>query len=113
MEFDPYGLSDFIIENKEENTSYLIAGNFEKDMRVKDWSDPYDSIWLKMISVVVYTIEVMASIVMFMFVRYETQGLAGHYRTIINQFLSYLYGVVSLPFLMKFKDFSKQLLLSM
>ena len=59
---------------------------------------PFDSIWLKMISVVVYTIEVMASMVMFMFVRYETQGLAGHYRTIINQFLSYLYGVVSLSF---------------
>ena len=88
---------DFI-KNKEENTSGLIFGKFEKETGVKDWGDPFDSIWLKMISIVVYTIEVMASMVMFMFVRYETQGLAGHYRTIINQFLSYLYGVVSLPF---------------
>jgi hypothetical protein len=80
------------------DASDLIFANFEKDTGVKNWGDPFDSIWLKMISVVVYTIEVMASMVMFMFVRYETQGLAGHYRTIINQFLSYLYGVVSLSF---------------
>ena len=101
---------DFI-KNKEENTSDLIFGNFEKDTGVKDWGDPYDSIWLKMISVVVYTIEVMASMVMFAFVRYETQGLAGHYRTIINQFLSYLYGVVSLLIhkFSKFKYFSRHL----
>ena len=87
-----------LINNKEVNNSDLISVNFEENTGVKDWGDPYDSIWLKMISIFVYTIEVMASMVMFMFVRYETQGLAGHYRTIINQFLSYLYGVVSLPF---------------
>ena len=95
MKLDSYGLSDFI-KNKEENTSDLIFGNFEKDTGVKDWSDPFNSIWLKITSIIVYTIEVMASMVMFLFVRYETQGLAGHYRTIINQFLSYLYGVVSI-----------------
>ena len=94
MELDSYSLSYFI-KKKKEDSSGLIFGNFEKDTGIKDWSDPYDSIWLKLISIVVYTIEVMASIVMFAFVRYETQGLAGHYRTIINQFLSYLYGVVS------------------
>ena len=57
--------------------------------------DPYDSIWLKLLSILVYFIEVIASIVMLAFVSYETQGLAGHYRTLINQLLSYLYGAVS------------------
>ena len=37
----------------------------------------------------------MASLVMLAFVAFETQGFAGHYRTLINQLLSYLYGGVS------------------
>ena len=57
--------------------------------------DPYDSIWLKLLTILVYFIEVVASIVMLAFVSYEAQGLAGHYRTLINQLLSYLYGGVS------------------
>ena len=57
--------------------------------------DPYHSIWLKLLTILVYFIEVIASIVMLAFVSYETQGLAGHYRTLINQLLSYLYGGVS------------------
>ena len=57
--------------------------------------DPYDSIWLKLTTILVYGVEVMASIVMVGFVSFETQGLAGHYRTLINQLLSYLYGGVS------------------
>ena len=56
--------------------------------------DPYDSIWLKLTTILVYCVEVMASIVMVAFVAFETQGFAGHYRTLINQLLSYLYGGV-------------------
>ena len=80
------------------NISDLISSNFKSDIEVNDWKDPFDSVWLKLITVFVYILEVAASMVMFTFVRYETQGYAGHYRTIINQFLSYLYGVVSIPF---------------
>ncbi len=58
--------------------------------------DLYDSIWLKLITVLVYIVEVIASMVMVAFVMFETQGYAGHYRTLINQLLSYLYGGVSI-----------------
>ena len=58
--------------------------------------DPYDSIWLKLTTILVYCVEVMASIVMVAFVAFETQGFAGHFRTLINQLLSYLYGGVSI-----------------
>ena len=58
--------------------------------------DLYDSIWLKLITVLVYIVEVIASMVMVAFVMFETQGYAGHYRTLINQLLSYLYGAVSI-----------------
>ena len=58
--------------------------------------DLYDSIWLKLITILVYIVEVIASTVMVAFVTFETQGYAGHYRTLINQLLSYLYGGVSI-----------------
>ena len=61
----------------------------------KSLVDPYDSTWLKLITILVYVVEVIASMVMVAFVAFETQGLAGHYRTLINQLLSYLYGGVS------------------
>ena len=61
----------------------------------KSLVDPYDSTWLKFITILVYVVEVIASMVMVAFVAFETQGLAGHYRTLINQLLSYLYGGVS------------------
>ena len=61
----------------------------------KSLVDPYDSTWLKIITILVYVVEVIASMVMVAFVAFETQGLAGHYRTLINQLLSYLYGGVS------------------
>ena len=61
----------------------------------KSLVDPYDSTWLKLTTILVYVVEVLASMVMVAFVAFETQGLAGHYRTLINQLLSYLYGGVS------------------
>ena len=57
--------------------------------------DPFDSIWLKLFTILVYIVEVIASIVMLAFVAYEVKGLAGHFRTLINHLLSYLYGGVS------------------
>ena len=64
-----------------------------------DWIDPYDSIWLKLLSVIIYATEIFESIVMVSFVNFETAGLFGHYRTLSNQLLSHLYGGVSIYFL--------------
>ena len=75
---------------------------FEKDTNLtnselnNDWIDPYDSICLKLLSVIIYATEIFESIVMVTFVNYETAGLFGHYRTLINQLLSHLYGGVSI-----------------
>ena len=77
-------------------TEAVIFGNFERNEKeVIKFVDPYDSIGLKVATIAVYGIEIISSIVMITFVVYETQGLAGHYRTLINQLLSYLYGAVS------------------
>ena len=75
---------------------------FEKDNNLtktefnNDWIDPYDSIWLKLLTVTLYTIEIFESLIMITFVNYETAGYFGHYRTLINQLLSHLYGGVSI-----------------
>ena len=73
-----------------ENHTNLTKSEFNND-----WIDPYDSIWLKLVSVNIYAMEIFESIVMVAFVNYETAGLFGHYRTLINQLLSHLYGGVS------------------
>ena len=80
----------------------LVQVWFEKDTNVtksefnNDWIDPYDSIWLKWLTVILYAIEIFASLVMMTFVNYESAGYFGHYRTLINQLLSHLYGGVSI-----------------
>ena len=75
-----------------------LRSNFRDpfSLEIDIYLDPYDSIWLKLATISVYCVEVMASIVMVAFVAFETQGFAGHYRTLINQLLSYLYGGVSI-----------------
>ena len=78
------------VENPLRN-SFKDPFSFEIDIPL----DPYDSIWLKLTTILVYCVEVMASIVMVAFVAFETQGFAGHFRTLINQLLSYLYGAVN------------------
>ena len=62
---------------------------------IVEWVDPFDSIFLKLLTVIVYIIEILASTVLLTFVIYETRGYAGHYRTVINQILSCGYGAVS------------------
>ena len=71
-------------------TKSLLISNWYTEI----WEDPFDSIWLKLFTVIVYGAEIMSSIIMLAFVVYETNGLAGHYRTLINQLLSYHYGAV-------------------
>ena len=62
---------------------------------IEVWTDPYNSIPLKLLTIMIYLIELWASTIMLIFVVYETNGLFGHYRTVINQLLSYGYGAVS------------------
>ena len=77
-----------VFEGNPVNTSVYSIG-IDKSL------DPFDSIWLKLLTILVYIVEVIASIVMLAFVAYEAKGLAGHFRTLINHLLSYLYGAVS------------------
>ena len=86
-------------ENNVEINSKVIIGRFQNvdDFEENEgvgFIDPYDSVWLKIVTAIVYTIEILSSFVIFAFIDYEKHY--GHYRTLINQLLSILYGVVSL-----------------
>ena len=91
-------------ENSIRNQTFdeeLIFSTFERNMNLTEsemftntWVDPFDSVWLKLGTIVVYVIEVLESVIMMAFVVYETNGYNGHYRTLINQLLSHLYGGV-------------------
>ena len=86
-------------ENVVEFNSKFILSEFQNIDNVDKneevgFVDPYDSVWLKIATAIVYTIEILSSLVIFAFIDYEKHY--GHYRTLINQLLSILYGVVSL-----------------
>ena len=82
----------------EINSKFIIGGfqntdDFEENEGV-GFVDPYDSVWLKIATIIVYKLEILSSLVIFAFIEFEKHY--GHYRTLINQLLSILYGVVSL-----------------
>ena len=79
-----------MISSKILNTSLLVS--FEPEETVK-----FDAISLKLLTVIIYIIEILASAILMTFVVYETRGLAGHYRTVINQIFSCGYGAVRAP----------------
>ena len=86
-------------ENIDEINSKFIIGEFQNTEDLEEnegvgFVDPYDSIWLKIATIIVYKLEILSSLVFFAFIEFEKHY--GHYRTLINQLLSILYGVVSL-----------------
>ena len=85
-------IDDFLEENQTCDWNLVT---FEKDQEKDkiEFIDPYDSIWLKLITVLVYIVELLSSGICYAFVIYEQDY--GHYRTLINQLIGYLYKVVS------------------
>ena len=81
--------------NSSEHIKGTLLSFFEPE-KIEAWTDPYNSIHLKLLTIIIYLFEIGASLVMLTFVSYETKGLFGHYRTVINQLLSYAYGTVSM-----------------
>ena len=80
---------------------YFVQGNTSLKDFQQEKLDPipwYDTTALsvELVATLAYLIELGSSIVLIAFVMFETSGLAGPYRTIINQLLSYLYSLVSL-----------------
>ena len=87
---------DKVDDNFSDSTNQLIIrSSFENQTtNAEEWIDPYDSVWLKILTFFIYIVEVMAASIMITFVCYETSGYAGHYRTLINRLLSLFYGAV-------------------
>ena len=80
----------FLLENLDHDLSMNVE-NSEQHLLLQD---PYESIWLKIISVLSYFIGLITSVVMLAFINYEN-GHHGNFRTVINQLLSNLYAMVS------------------
>ena len=86
--------TDFIkdFSNSMDQVQTVYLGNDTGVETGIGFEDPYDSFWLKIITVGVYMVEIFSSTVMIAFISFERDY--GHYRTLINQLLSYLYGAV-------------------
>ena len=81
--------------NKTEPIEWLVLCILELEVLEEEWGDPYDSVWVKVGTICIQAVDVITATIMLAFVAFETNGLAGHYRTLINQLLSCLYGGVS------------------
>ena len=79
-----------LLENWAQDFS-LNNQNLEEHLFLQD---PYDSVWLKFIAILLYFICLLASAIMLAFVKYEN-GHHGNFRTVINQLQSNLYFMVS------------------
>ena len=51
--------------------------------------------WVKALATVAYFISLFSSVILIMFVIYESQGFASHHRLLTNQFLSWVYSIVA------------------
>ena len=80
-----------------ENWIYDISMNLEQIEQQFLLQDPYDSVWLKIMAILFYFIGLLASATMLAFITYEN-GHHGNFRSVINQLLSNLYAMVSLPY---------------
>ena len=83
--------------------------SYFKPEDIEVWTDPYNSIPLKLWTVIIYIIELWASTIMLIFVSYEMKGLFGHYRTVINQLLSFGYGAVRYLIIQYMLDFLRDM----
>ena len=89
--------------NKTEEVCRLEKWNYDISMNLVQieqqflLQDPYDSVWLKIIAILFYFIGLLASATMLAFINYEN-GHHGNFRSVINQLLSNLYAIVSLPY---------------
>ena len=86
-------ISNVNLMNSSNITKSSLFVSLEPE-EILEWVDPFDSIFLKLLTFIIYIIEVLASAILLTFVMYETSGYAGHYRTVINQLLSSTYAAV-------------------
>ena len=90
-----------INETKEvcllENWAHDFSANDKYSEQRLLLQDPYDSVWLKFIAILSYSIGLVTSAIMLAFINYEN-GHHGNFRTVINQLLSNLYASVSFYF---------------
>ena len=78
---------------QEEN---FTAFHLKEVLNSNVFKDPYQSSHVKGLALISFAINIGASVVLIAFIKYETQGLAGPFRTVINQLVSWLNILVSL-----------------
>ena len=77
-----------------ENWNWDISMNLDHIEQQLLFQDPYDSVWLKIMTILFYLIGILASVIMLAFINYEKEH-HGNFRSVINQLLSNLYAMVS------------------
>ena len=92
--FSYFGNISFValdeFEGKDEMLGQLI------DFDQNEFADPFKEIWKKLFATAAYGVLSIGAVIMLIFVKYEFQGKAAHYRTALNQLNSWTFLIVSL-----------------
>ena len=98
------GISHVNIEETISNLSFISMDNFEyktktfqqsNDCNQNQFADPFKEMWKKLFATGAYIVLIFGGFVMLNFVKYEFQGQAAHYRTVLNQLNSWIFLIVS------------------
>ena len=87
-------MDDF--NNKIETLQQLTDSNQNQ------FADPFKEMWKKLFATGAYIVLIFGGFIMLSFIKYEFQGQAAHYRTVMNQLNSWIFLIVSFfAFMMK------------
>ena len=85
-----YGFTFTIYFEEKWQKGILILNN-----EPNFFNEPFSSIWIKVAALLLYLTSLFFVMILLAFVRYETQGLAGPFRTLLNQLVSFKNLIVS------------------
>ena len=98
------GISHVNIEETICNFSFISMDDFYNKTEVlqqfsdphqNQFADPFKEMWKKLFATGAYTVLIFGGFIMLSFVKYEFQGQAAHYRTVLNQLNSWIFLMVS------------------
>ena len=78
------------------NLTGVINESYDNEANL--FAEPFNELWKKLLGTAAFIYHSFGGMIMLIMVRYESQGLASNYRTVLNQLNSWILLVVCLYF---------------
>ena len=91
--FSSLGNISFVALDEFEGKDEILEQFIDFDQN--EFADPFKEIWKRLFATAAYVVLSIGAVIMLIFVKYEFQGKAAHYRTALNQLNSWTFLIVS------------------